>query len=224
MNDSENNFRSKATKLLEGLFVLLLAVMLGVSMYYNYTLEQQIYKRDVLIENLTRRDSILNQIFEIKYDSINKSISYKYQERDGKVVKYNELVDEIDEKESEIKEGEISIKKLKNDIFYAPGCMTPSEIIAAETMGASLVKLFPGNILGMEFMRAIKDLFPGLLFMPTGGVDITKQNIEGWFNAGVCAVGMGSKLISKDIMDNKKYELLIAETQKIMAIINDCKK
>ncbi len=112
----------------------------------------------------------------------------------------------------------------ENDMLWIPGCMTPSEIIAAETMGASLVKLFPGNILGMEFMRAIKDLFPGLLFMPTGGVDITKQNIEGWFNAGVCAVGMGSKLISKDIMDNKKYELLIAETQKIMAIINDCKK
>ena len=112
----------------------------------------------------------------------------------------------------------------ENDMLWIPGCMTPSEVIAAETMGASLVKLFPGNILGMEFMRAIKDLFRGLLFMPTGGVDITKQNIEGWFNAGVCAVGMGSKLISKDIMDNKKYELLIAETQKIMAIINDCKK
>lgn len=112
----------------------------------------------------------------------------------------------------------------KNNMLWIPGCMTPTEIIAAETLGAKLVKLFPGNIIGMAFMSAVKDLFPGILFMPTGGVDITKENIEGWFNAGVCAVGMGSKLLSKDVMDNKKYELLISETKKIMSIINDCKK
>ncbi|MEO6253917.1 MAG: bifunctional 4-hydroxy-2-oxoglutarate aldolase/2-dehydro-3-deoxy-phosphogluconate aldolase [Ferruginibacter sp.] len=112
----------------------------------------------------------------------------------------------------------------KNDMLWIPGCMTPTEIIAAETLGAKLVKLFPGNIIGMAFMSAVKDLFPGLLFMPTGGVDTTKENIEGWFNAGVCAVGMGSKLISKEVTKNKKYDLLISETKKIMDIINDCKK
>lgn len=112
----------------------------------------------------------------------------------------------------------------ENNMLWIPGCMTPTEIIAAETMGAKMVKLFPGNILGMSFMSAIKDLFPGLLFMPTGGVDTTKENIEGWFTAGVCAVGMGSKLVSKEIMENKQYDLLTGETKKVMAIINDCKK
>jgi 2-dehydro-3-deoxyphosphogluconate aldolase/(4S)-4-hydroxy-2-oxoglutarate aldolase len=84
--------------------------------------------------------------------------------------------------------------------------------------------LFPGNIIGMAFMSAVKELFPNLKFMPTGGVDTSKENIEGWFKAGVCAVGMGSKLVTKDIMDNRKYDELIAETQKVQAIINDCKK
>lgn len=111
-----------------------------------------------------------------------------------------------------------------NDMLWVPGCMTPSEIIAAENLGAKMIKLFPGNIIGMAFMSAIKELFPGLLFMPTGGVDTSKENIEGWFKAGVSAVGMGSKLVSKEVMAEKKYDWLIEETQKVMAIIAACKK
>ena len=80
----------------------------------------------------------------------------------------------------------------KHNMLWAPGCMTPSEIIRAETLGAKMIKLFPGNVLGPGFMSAIKDLFPNLKFMPTGGVDLDRANIEGWFKAGVCAVGMGS--------------------------------
>src|SRR3990170_6669059 len=93
----------------------------------------------------------------------------------------------------------------KNNILWVPGCMTPSEIIRAEQLGAKMVKLFPGNILGPSFLSAIKELFPNLLFMPTGGVDLDKENISGWFKAGVCAVGMGSKLISKPLLENKDY-------------------
>ncbi len=90
---------------------------------------------------------------------------------------------------------EVAADAVKNDIFYAPGCMTPTEIIAAENAGIRFIKLFPGNMLGPEFMSTIKEIFPGLLFMPTGGVDTTKENIEAWFKSGVCAVGMGSKLL-----------------------------
>lgn len=111
-----------------------------------------------------------------------------------------------------------------NKMLWVPGCMTPTEIIAAETLGAKMIKLFPGNIIGMAFMSAVKELFPNLLFMPTGGVDTSKENIEGWFKAGVCAVGMGSKLVSKEVMANKQYALLIEETKKAMAIIKECKK
>ena len=111
-----------------------------------------------------------------------------------------------------------------NDIFYAPGCMTPSEIIAAENSGIGFIKLFPGNMLGPEFLSGIKDIFPKLLFMPTGGVDTTKENIEGWFKAGVCAVGMGSKLISKKLMEAKDYVTIESETQKVLELIATIKK
>lgn len=111
-----------------------------------------------------------------------------------------------------------------NDIFYAPGCMTPTEIIAAENAGIKFIKLFPGNMLGTEFLTTIKDIFPKLLFMPTGGVDTTKENIESWFKAGVCAVGMGSKLISKKLMEAKDYSTIESETKKVLELIQSIKK
>ena len=112
---------------------------------------------------------------------------------------------------------------VSNDIFYAPGCMTPSEIIAAENAGIKFIKLFPGNMLGPDFLTSIKDIFPKLLFMPTGGVDTTKENIEGWFKAGVCAVGMGSKLVSKKLMEAKDYSTIESETKKVLELIQSTK-
>lgn len=119
---------------------------------------------------------------------------------------------------------EVADYAVKNDIFYGPGCMTPTEIIAAENAGIKFIKLFPGNMLGPEFLSGIKDIFPKLLFMPTGGVDTTKENIEGWYNAGVCAVGMGSKLISKKLMEAKDYATIENETKTVLALIQSIKK
>jgi 2-dehydro-3-deoxyphosphogluconate aldolase/(4S)-4-hydroxy-2-oxoglutarate aldolase len=113
---------------------------------------------------------------------------------------------------------------VENDIFYAPGCMTPTEIIAAENAGIGFIKLFPGNMLGPDFLSGIKDIFPKLLFMPTGGVDTTRENIEGWFKAGVCAVGMGSKLISKKLMEAKDYATIEKTTREVLELISTIKK
>lgn len=111
----------------------------------------------------------------------------------------------------------------KNRMLWVPGCMTPTEIIRAETLGASMIKLFPGNILGPGFMSAIKELFPGLSFMPTGGVELDKDNISAWFKAGVCAVGMGSKLITKQLLEAKDYTQITKDTEKVLAIIQSIK-
>ena len=119
---------------------------------------------------------------------------------------------------------EVADYAVSKDIFYAPGCMTPSDIIAAENSGIKFIKLFPGNMLGPEFLSSIKEIFPKLLFMPTGGVDTTKENIEGWFKAGVCAVGMGSKLISKKLMEAKDYATIETETKKVLELIQSIKK
>lgn len=118
---------------------------------------------------------------------------------------------------------EIASYTLSNDIFYGPGCMTPSDIIAAENAGIRFVKLFPGNILGIEFLNTIKDVFPNLLFMPTGGVDANKESIEAWYKAGVCAVGMGSKLISTTLMDQKDYQSIENNTIVVLNLIQTIK-
>ncbi len=119
---------------------------------------------------------------------------------------------------------EIADYAVANNIFYAPGCMTPSEIIAAENAGVRFIKLFPGDMLGPKFLSTIKDIFPKLLFMPTGGVDTTKESIESWFNAGVCAVGMGSKLISKQLMADRNYIEIENKAKEVLQIIQSIKK
>lgn len=111
----------------------------------------------------------------------------------------------------------------QNNMLWVPGCMTPTEIIRAEQLGAKFVKLFPGNILGTAFVSAIKELFPEVMLMPTGGVDLDRENIAGWFKAGVAAVGMGSKLISKQLLEAKDYARVETLTKEAMEIVKSVK-
>src|SRR5690242_14293276 len=83
----------------------------------------------------------------------------------------------------------------EKNILWIPGCMTSTEINKAELKSITMVKLFPGSLLGPSYVTAIKEIFPAIQFMPTGGVSLDKNNLEDWFKAGVAAVGMGSKLI-----------------------------
>ncbi|WP_339926442.1 bifunctional 4-hydroxy-2-oxoglutarate aldolase/2-dehydro-3-deoxy-phosphogluconate aldolase [uncultured Cyclobacterium sp.] len=111
----------------------------------------------------------------------------------------------------------------KHDMLWIPGCMTPSEIIKAENLGAKMIKLFPGDMLGPNFMAGIKSLFPNLIFMPTGGVSLDKDNVEAWFKAGVSAVGMGSKLVSKQLLQEKNYSKIQEMAEKAIEVVNEVK-
>jgi len=97
---------------------------------------------------------------------------------------------------SPIVKAEIAGVAKEYNLDWIPGCMTPTEIALAEELEAKLVKLFPGDTLGPNFLKAIKPLFPTLKFMPTGGVDTTKESIKSWRQAGVFSVGLGSKLFA----------------------------
>jgi 2-dehydro-3-deoxyphosphogluconate aldolase/(4S)-4-hydroxy-2-oxoglutarate aldolase len=90
------------------------------------------------------------------------------------------------------------------NILWIPGCMSPTELIQAHNDGLSLIKIFPASSLGPSFIKSARDVFPDLLFIPTGGVNI--DHIESWFTAGASAIGMGSSLISKISMDNRDFE------------------
>lgn len=110
-----------------------------------------------------------------------------------------------------------------NKILWIPGCMTATEIHIAQNAGCSLIKLFPGNVLGPGFVEAVAPLFSGLNFMVTGGVDASEESIKAWFNSGVAAVGIGGKLISKNVLQNGDYQQLKTKTIEVLTIINKIK-
>ena len=108
-------------------------------------------------------------------------------------------------------------------ILWIPGCSTPTEIHVAEKAGCSLVKLFPGELLKPSFISAVKPLFPNIDFMVTGGVEASKENIAAWFQAGAAAVGLGSKLISKEILATKDYQQISKKAKELIDIVQSLK-
>lgn len=108
----------------------------------------------------------------------------------------------------------------KTGTFWIPGCMTPTEIMNAEEAGATMIKLFPGNILGPVFLSAIKELFPGLRFIPTGGVLLEKENLNSWFKSGVIAVGAGSTLMNMAEIDSGDFSNLEKSAKKALQLIS----
>ena len=116
---------------------------------------------------------------------------------------------------------DIAIVCNRRKVLWSPGCGTLTEITRAEELGCELVKLFPGDIYGPQFVKGIKGPQPWTNIMPTGGVSPTKENLSAWFNAGVTCVGMGSQLISKDILANKDFDKLTMNVAKALKIIEE---
>jgi 2-dehydro-3-deoxyphosphogluconate aldolase / (4S)-4-hydroxy-2-oxoglutarate aldolase len=114
--------------------------------------------------------------------------------------------------------GEVAVQHSQ---LWVPGCMTPTEVIHAQNLGATFVKLFPGNLLGPAFVSAIRDLFPRMAFMPTGGAEPERSNLEAWFKAGVIGVGMGSRLISPAVLQDKDYGKITELTGKVLGMIRE---
>ncbi|SNR33058.1 bifunctional 4-hydroxy-2-oxoglutarate aldolase/2-dehydro-3-deoxy-phosphogluconate aldolase [Lutibacter flavus] len=119
---------------------------------------------------------------------------------------------------------DIAIACNRRKVLWSPGCGTLTEIARAEELGCEIVKLFPGDIYGPQFVKGIKGPQPWTSVMPTGGVAPNKENLTGWFNAGVTCVGMGSQLISKEIIANKDYAKLEQDVKNAIALIKEVRK
>jgi 2-dehydro-3-deoxyphosphogluconate aldolase/(4S)-4-hydroxy-2-oxoglutarate aldolase len=119
---------------------------------------------------------------------------------------------------------DIAIVCNRRKVLWSPGCGSLTEIAKAEEMGAEIVKLFPGNIYGPEFVKAIKGPQPWSSIMPTGGVTTEKANLKAWFDAGVSCVGLGSKLISKELVKNQDYDQISNTMKKTLALIQTLKQ
>ncbi len=108
----------------------------------------------------------------------------------------------------------------RRKVAYVPGCATPSEVSAAEELGCEVVKVFPAKAAGgPDFVRELLAPMPWSSVMPTGGLDITRESLEPWFKAGVVAVGMGSKLISADIVKARDWDGLTRRCRDLVALI-----
>lgn len=105
--------------------------------------------------------------------------------------------------------------------LWIPGCMTPAEIHIAESAGCIMIKLFPGNVLGPQFVSSVRDIFPELHFIITGGVEPEEGNLKSWFHSGAAAVGMGSKLINVSEIEQHNFDGLQIRLQKVLGLIKD---
>ena len=118
---------------------------------------------------------------------------------------------------------DIAIACNRRKVLWSPGCGTLTEIAKAEELGCEIVKLFPGDIYGPQFVKGIKGPQPWTSIMPTGGVSPDRDNLTAWFQAGVTCVGMGSKLMSKHADGSFNLEAIESKVKEALAIIQELK-
>lgn len=112
----------------------------------------------------------------------------------------------------------------RRKVPYMPGCGSATEISQAEELGSEIVKIFPGDSVGgPNFVKGILGPCPWTRLMPTGGVEATNESITAWFKAGVAAVGIGSHLIKKDLLDSGNYDGIAAKTAQVLAWIRQAR-
>ncbi|WP_461442837.1 bifunctional 4-hydroxy-2-oxoglutarate aldolase/2-dehydro-3-deoxy-phosphogluconate aldolase [Maribacter sp.] len=116
---------------------------------------------------------------------------------------------------------DIALACNRRKVLWSPGCGSLTEIARAEELGCEVVKLFPGDVYGPKFVKGVRGPQPWTSIMPTGGVSPTEENLREWFDAGVTCVGMGSKLISKTILENRDFQGLEKKVKATLTIIKN---
>jgi 2-dehydro-3-deoxyphosphogluconate aldolase / (4S)-4-hydroxy-2-oxoglutarate aldolase len=112
----------------------------------------------------------------------------------------------------------------RRKVPYSPGCGTVSEIGQAEELGCEIVKIFPGaEVGGPSFVEAVKGPCPWVSIMPTGGVDPTEESLTRWFKAGIVCAGIGSKLITKELLAAKDYDGIARNVEQTLGIVKKLK-
>ena len=106
-------------------------------------------------------------------------------------------------------------------IPYSPGCGSASEISLAQELGCEIVKVFPGeSVGGPTFVKNVLGPMPWTRIMPTGGVDPDEKSLREWFGAGIVAAGMGSKLITNDLLKAGDWKGIEARVRKTVDLIS----
>jgi len=112
----------------------------------------------------------------------------------------------------------------RRKIAYSPGCGSASEISKAEALGVEIVKIFPGGqVGGPAFVKAVLAPMPWTRIMPTGGVDSTMESIQNWIQAGAACLGMGSKLITRDMVAKGDWAGITKKVEECLWFIKDAR-
>jgi 2-dehydro-3-deoxyphosphogluconate aldolase/(4S)-4-hydroxy-2-oxoglutarate aldolase len=112
---------------------------------------------------------------------------------------------------------------IDNRVAYIPGVATITEVITAKQLGCDMIKIFPANVIGSAFAKAVKSVMPSIAIMPTGGIEPTESSLSEWLNAGVNCVGMGSQLFDKKKIAKSDFSGLREDISKAITIINSLK-
>ena len=108
----------------------------------------------------------------------------------------------------------------RRGVPYSPGCGSATEVSYAQELGCEIVKVFPGSCVGgPEFVSGIKGPMPWTKLMPTGGVDPTEESLTKWFKAGISACGIGSKLITNDLLKAKDFGAIEKKVADTIALV-----
>lgn len=108
-------------------------------------------------------------------------------------------------------------------VAYVPGCSTPSEISRAEETGLDIIKLFPADVVGPQFIKDMLGPCPWSKLMPSGGVDATRESIFSWIKAGAAAINMGSNLIAKDLVKSGDFGSISKKIEECVAWIREAR-
>jgi 2-dehydro-3-deoxyphosphogluconate aldolase / (4S)-4-hydroxy-2-oxoglutarate aldolase len=108
---------------------------------------------------------------------------------------------------------------------YCPGCGSVTEINNAHILGVEICKIFPGaQVGGPDFVKAVREPCPWTEIMPTGGVSPTRESLTDWFSAGTACVGIGSQLITKELVAAKDYKAIEKKVAEVIGLIKDIRQ
>jgi 2-dehydro-3-deoxyphosphogluconate aldolase/(4S)-4-hydroxy-2-oxoglutarate aldolase len=110
----------------------------------------------------------------------------------------------------------------ERDVPAIPGCLSPTEILAAHEMGADIIKVFPATALGPQYIKDVHGPMPQVRLMPTGGV--TVDNAADWIRAGAVAVGLGSALIDGAALDSGRFDVVTANARRVVAAVASARR
>jgi len=107
-----------------------------------------------------------------------------------------------------------------HDKMWIPGAQTLTEIVNAKVLGAEIIKIFPAAVLGPGFISSILPVVPDLQLMVTGGVEPNVASLTAWFKTGIVCAGLGSQLITKEILAHQDWTTLRHKVADAIGIIH----